>query len=453
LVGCNGSSSTIERPKVGPTPETQREVLNSNFAQAQKRLVSPNIGRGEKALFALNESAQKQLFEALNAVAPGAVVNGDPPICLPQGTPDGAGIESPLGNRTTITPYTFPSPPNITDMYASLYIETDICTSQTLSSADESRLMSVLNGFGITKAQTFTATLTIKGDAFGGVQYPPIVPFSYSYDQKGKKYQVTTSSLTQIPWQPTAAFEIGWSYNNSTTVSIATASLFTNIVTDVAGAGGAASLLSPAANGYLSAGNAVAQQVAAALSNSNNETDNPHHFDLKQGPSSPARAVTYRFRDQKNSPLAGVRITVAFTNSLLKLDPITPDTADSAHVPKFDDGTVPPIVNVTVAGPSSASQTLLQQISKDQAYQSLLASTTNTDTTSFAKACSNFENNLTTVYGLNKYDTALTEGFVLSQNTPYLQSSKLYSSGCFVNGLNGRTVMHSMGITLFDKAP
>jgi len=344
-------------------------------------------------------------------------------------------------------------------MYASLYIQTDICTSQTLSSADESRLMSVLNAFGITKAQTFTSTLTIKGDAFGGVQYPPIVPFSYSFDQKGKKYQVTTTSLTQSPWQPTTAFEIGWSYNNSTTVSIATSSLFTNIVTDVAGAGGAASLLSPAANGYLNAGNAVAQQVAAALSNSNNETDNPHSFNLKQGPAGPAgpsagtRALTYRFRDQNNKPLAGVRLTVAFTNSLQTLDVIKPDTPDSEHIPKFSDGSVPPVVNQTVAGPSSASQTLLQQISKDQAYQSLLASTTNTDPTSFAKSCSNFENNLMTVYGLNKYDTALTEGFVLSQNTPYLQSSKLYSSGCFVNGLNGRTIMRSMGITLFDKTP
>jgi len=37
-------------------------------------------------------------------------------------------------------------------------------------------------------------------------------------------------------------------------------------------------------------GNAMAQQLSAALSNSNNETDTPHHFDLKQGPHSPARS-------------------------------------------------------------------------------------------------------------------------------------------------------------------
>jgi hypothetical protein len=87
LVGCEGGSSTVERPKVGQPPQTQRELLNSNFARAQKRLLNPNITGGEKALLALSESEQKQLFElrtqALKAVAPGAVVNGDPPICLP----------------------------------------------------------------------------------------------------------------------------------------------------------------------------------------------------------------------------------------------------------------------------------------------------------------------------------------------------------------------------------
>jgi hypothetical protein len=313
--------------------------------------------------------------------------------------------------------------------------------------------MDVLNVFGITKSQSFTANLTLKGDALGGVQYPPIVPFSYSYDQKGKKWQVTTTSLTQIPWQPTTAFEIGWSYNTSTTVSIATAQLFTTIVTDIAGAGGLSSLLSPAANGYLAAGNAVAQQLATALSNSNNESDQDHHFDLKQGPFSPARSVTYRFRDQKHQPLAGVRVTVAFTDSLLTLDAIDPGTPDSTHVPHFDDGAeqVPPVVDVTVAGPSGVgSQTLLQQISKDPAYQGLLSSTAQTSPKDFAGYCTNFENDLQTNYGLNKYDVALTMGYVLSQNTLYHALNIFYSSGCFIDG---RKLLDGMGITVFDKPP
>lgn len=455
FLGCKQSYPMGDRPKVGPMPQTKRDALNSNLAQAQQRLFKRSMRGGELELSALSANQRQQLFDqrsqALKAVAPGGVISSDPPVCLPQGVTDPA--DSPLGNHTTIAPYTWSSPLNITNMYASLYIEEDICTSQTLSSSDESRLMAVLNAFGITKAQSFTANLTVTGDAFGGVQYPQIVPFSYSYNQKAKTYQVTTSSLTQTPWQPTTAFEIGWSYNNSTTVSIATADLFTSIVTDVAGAGGSSSLLSPAANAYLSAGNAVAQQLATALSNSNNESDKAHHFDLKQGPYSPARSVTYRFRDQKNQPLAGVRVTVAFTNSLFTLDPIQPDTSDSTHVPHFDDGAAPPIVNVTVAGPSGGSQTLLQQISKDQAYRSLISSTSSTDPTSFAKACTDFENDLQTIYGLNKYDVALTEAYVLSQNTPYLQLNKLYSSGCFVNGIGGRKLMDSMGITIFDKAP
>ncbi len=457
FVGCKENSS-VERPKVGPMPQAKRDSLNSNFAQAQQRLYKRSTGGGELELLVLSQNQRQQLFDqrnqSLDAVAPGGVANNDPPVCLPQGVTDPA--DKPLGGGAgTIAEYGYPSQLNITDMYATLYIDTEICTDHTLSSNDESRLQKVLNVFGISKAQSFTTGLSVKGDGLGGVQYPQIVPFSYQYNQQQQKYQITTSTFSVIPWQPTTAFEIGWSYNRTNTVSITTSALFTNIVTDIAGAGGSSSLLSPAANGYLTAGNAVAQQVAQVLSNQNLEGD-AHHFDLRHGSNSlngPARSITYRFRDQKNQPLAGVRVVVAFTNSMLKQDVIDPTTPDNTHVPQYDDGAVPPIVNQTVAGPSSGSQTLLQQISKDQAYQTLLSSTANTDPTSFAKACSNFENDLQTVYGLNKYDVALTEGYVLSQNTPYLQSSKLYSSGCFVNGINGRKLMDLMGIKIFDTAP
>jgi hypothetical protein len=335
-------------------------------------------------------------------------------------------------------------------MYATLFVDTEICTSKTLSSSDESRLQKVLSIFKITKAQSFTTNLSLTGDALGGIKYPPLVPFSYSFDHSTNKFTVSTSSVGVIPWQVTTAFEIGWSYNSSSSVSIGTAAFFSSIVTAVSGAGGTSSLLSPAANAYLTAGNTVAQDIATALSNSSLEQDS-HHFDLRQGPDSPARSVTFRLRDVNNQPLAGVRLAVAFTNSLQTQDVIDPTTADSTHIPHFTDGDeVPAIVNVTVAGPSSGAQTLLQQISKDQAYQNLLKSTADTTPQSFRTDCTNFESDLQTTYGLNKYDTALAMGYVLSQNTLYLTLNKFYSSGCFITG---RSVLKTMGIKVFDNKP
>lgn len=82
--------------------------------------------------------------------------------------------------------------------------------------------------------------------------------------------------------------------------------------------------------------------------------------------------------------------------------------------------------------------------------QNLLKSTADTTAASFLSDCNNFENDLQTTYGLNKYHTALTMGYVLSQNTLYLTLDKFYSSGCFVNG---RNLLKTMGINVFDKKP
>jgi len=418
-VGCGNNYPSVVRPKVGQLPQAKQQLFNLNLKQNLKSL------------------------------APNSVSDADPPVCLKQGTSDPK--EGPLGGRTSLAPYTFSTQPHIQDMYATLYIDTEICTSQTLSSTDESRLQKVLSVFKISKAQSFVSNLSLKGDAQGGIKYPQLVPFSYSFDNNTNKYNVSTTSVGVIPWQATTAFDIGWSYNSTNSVTIGTAALFTKIVSAVSGAGGTSSLLSPAANAYLTAADTVAQDVASALSNTSLEADS-HHFDLKQGPASPARSVTFRFRDINNRPLAGVRLSVAFTNSLLTQDVIDPTAEDTAHVPHFSAGDeVPPIVNVTVAGPSGdGAQTLLQQISKDQAYQNLLKSTADTTAASFLTDCKNFENDLQTTNGLNKYDTALTMGYVLSQNTLYLTLDKFYSSGCF---LNGRNLLKTMGITVFDKKP
>ena len=425
---CGNSVGTVVvRPKIGAASQPkQRFILNAN--------------RGL--------DAGSNVSESLKAIAPGAASTTDPAVCLAQGISDPK--EQPLGGRTSMAPYTFSTQPHIQDMYATLFVDTEICTSKTLSSTDESRLEKVLSIFKITKAQSFVSNLSLTGNAQGGVKYPPIVPFSYSFDHNTNKFNVSTTSVGVIPWQATTSFEIGWSYNSTSSVSIGTAAFFSSIVTAVAGAGGTSSVLSPAANAYLTAGNTVAQDVASALSNSSIEQDS-HHFDIRQGPDSPARSVTFRFRDISNQPLAGVRLVAAFTNSLQTQDVIDPSTDDSSHIPHFTDGdAIPPIVNVTVAGPSSGSLTLLQEISKDQAYQNLLKSTADTTPQSFRTDCTNFENDLQTTYGLNKYDTALTMGYVLSQNTLYLTLSKFYSSGCFVAG---RSLLKTMGINVFENKP
>jgi hypothetical protein len=321
---------------------------------------------------------------------------------------------------------------------------TKVCTDSTLSSQDRGRLQKLLNFLKITNARSFAASISQTGDGLGGVKYPPVVPFGYSYDESKSTYSVQTIGKGVIPWQVTDAFDVQYSYNANTALSINTVNLFNSIVTSIAGAGGATALLSPAANAYLSAGNTVLQNLAQSVFMQINNGSDSYHFDVRGGPD---RALTYRFRDLSNHPLAAVRIIVSFTNSIASPDPVDPLKDDSTHVPHFDQ--LQPILNATVGGPSGG-QTLLQQVSKEQSYQELLKSTADTTAESFRSSCDQLESSLQTTYGLNKYDTALAMAEVLSQqSTLYLGSKKFYNSGCFQN----RSVLKTMGIIVFEQEP
>ena len=186
----------------------------------------------------------------------------------------------------------------------------------------------------------------------------------------------------------------------------------------------------------------VAQSVFTAINTANDSFT----IDMLQQKN---RRVYYRFRDLSNPPrpLAAVRLTVLFTNSIAKPVLVDPTTDDSTHVPQFTQ--LQNILSVTVGGPSGG-QTLLQQISKEQSYQNILKATADTDTQSFTSSCDQLEAALQATYGLNIYDTSLTMGQILSQeNTLYLNVKKFYNSGCFRH----RDVLKTMGITVFEHAP
>ncbi len=454
LVSCKGTPVEPKHLPIGQLPESKRPQMEADFAQAQGNLYHTGAGRSVLPSQAPLGSAQRQRLiaardQALLALSPGSSLPTDPPICLDAGKTDTLAPAKNIGDSTFLTVYPFTSQPHVQDMYAQLLVSLDICTTQTLSSKDEGRWMRVLNGFGITNAGTLTAAFTVTGLSLGGVVYPQIVPFSYSYDQKGpKSYNIATTTLSSTPWQPTSSFGIEWSMKRTNTLSINTADLFSSVAADVAGQG-PTSILAPA-NGYVQAAKAIAIDLSNTLSGSDSGSDK--HTLLLNG-SNPERVLTYRFNDQKNQPLAGVRLVVQFTNSLAKMDTIDPSSDDSAHIPQFQDGSLPPIMSITVAGAGTASETLLQQVAKDQNYQTLIAATSKMNPSDFAKACDLFEQDLGVSFGLNKYDAALVMAYVLQENGLYLASKDFYSSGCFVHNNNGRALMHAMGITLFDKGP
>ena len=72
-------------------------------------------------------------------------------------------------------------------------------TTSILSSQDEKAFEKVLNFFKVTDARSFAATVSLTGDGQGGIKYPSIVPFSYSFDESSKKYSVTTIGQGFIP--------------------------------------------------------------------------------------------------------------------------------------------------------------------------------------------------------------------------------------------------------------
>jgi len=387
-------------------------------------------------------TAQVQL-ENLNAVAPSSVSDSDPDMCPTSGSPDPH--ETSIGGLSSRSVYEFPSQPHIQYLYARLILVTQICTDSTLSSDDRKALQKVLNFLKITNARSFAAAVSQTGDGLGGIKYPPVVPFSYAYDESKSTYTVQTVGKGVIPWQVTSAFDLQYAYNANTNLSINTASLFSSIVTAVAGAGGATALLSPAANAFLSAGQTVLQNLAQSVFTQINSGNDSYHFDVLQGPD---RSITYRFRDLSNRPLAAVRLIVSFTNSIALPAPVDPLKDDSTHIPQFTQ--LQNILAATVGGPPSGPETLLQQISKEPSYQDLLKSTPDTTAQSFQASCDQLESTLQTTYGLNTYDTALTMGQILSQeNTLYLNSKKFYNSGCF----RTRNLLKTMGIMDFEQAP
>lgn len=408
-------------------------VLASACEGGRPAVVRPQLAPPYRGLVRLDN---------LRLLAPGSVRDTDPDLCPPSGSPDPH--ETPIGGLSSRSVYEFSSPPNLQNLYARLTLETKVCTNSTLSSTDRSALEAVLNFLKITKARSFAATLSQTGDGQGGIKYPQVVPFSYAYDQSKSTYNVQTVGKGVIPWQVTSAFDVQYSYNANANLSINTANLFNSIVTAIAGAGGATALLSPAANAYLAAGQTVLQNLAQAVFTQINNGNDSYHFDVLQGPD---RTLTYRFRDLSRRPLAAVRLSVSFTNTLALPAPVDPTTDDSKHVPSFQ--RLQNILGVTVGGPPSGPQTLLQQISKEQSYQDLLKTTADTTPQSFQSACDNLESALQTTYGLNMFDIALAMGQVLSQNTLYLSSKKFYNSGCF----RTRSVLKTMGILDFEQAP
>jgi hypothetical protein len=202
-------------------------------------------------------------LENLKALAPKSVIDTDPDMCPGVSAPDPN--ENSIGGLSSRSVYQFSSPPHLRNLYARLVALTQLCTDATLSSSDRGRLEAVLNFLKITKARSFAATVSLTGDGQGGVKYPQLAPFSYAYDQAKSTYAVQTIGKGVIPWQVTSSFDVQYSYTANANLSINTATLFSNITTAIAGAGGATALLSPAANAYLSAGQTVLQNLSQSV--------------------------------------------------------------------------------------------------------------------------------------------------------------------------------------------
>ena len=384
--------------------------------------------------------AYSESLNQTNLTAPTSFATpNDPDLCPTAAKSDKDAV--PIGGLSSRSVLHFASQPAMQNLYARLIVSMKICTADSLSSMDRDAFTAILNFLKITNAKSFAPTISITGDGQGGIKYPQLVPFSYSYDESKTTYNVQTIGQAVVPWQVTTSFDVQYSYNASKALSINTSSLFSSIVTSIAGAGSATALLSPAANAYLSAGNAVLQDLEKSVFTAINTGNDSYHLDIL---GTQDRSLTYRFRDLKNRPLAAVRLDVAFTNSIQNPVPIDP-TSGGQSIPQFSG--LQDILGVSVGGPLMG--TLRQAISKETAYQNLLKSTSDTSAASFASDCNNLEGALQSVYGLNIYDAALAMGDVLSQNTLYLTSKKFYASGCFRN----RSVLKTMGITDFEQAP
>jgi len=194
-------------------------------------------------------------------LAPQSINQRDPDLCAAKSAPDPNEFlsETELALRLFVSIHTKHSQPIFAPGYRTRY-------ARIAPKFDRPRCFAkVLNFLKITDARSFASTVTVTGDGQGGVKYPQLVPFSYLYDQAKSTYNVQTIGKGSFLGQVTSSFDIQYSYNVNKALSINTVSLFSNITTAIAGAGSASSLLSPAANAYLSASQTVLQNLSDSV--------------------------------------------------------------------------------------------------------------------------------------------------------------------------------------------
>jgi hypothetical protein len=130
-----------------------------------------------------------------------ATTPADPDLCPSSSNPDPG--EQSIGGLSSRSVLHYSTQPDLRNLYSRLMVNTKVCTSDTLSAYDRDTLTQILNFVGITNARSFAATIDVTGDAYGGIKYPQVAPFGYTFDQSKNTYVVQTIGQFEVPWQVT----------------------------------------------------------------------------------------------------------------------------------------------------------------------------------------------------------------------------------------------------------
>jgi hypothetical protein len=360
-----------------------------------------------------------------------------PQLCTTAANPDPN--EKNLGGSSTVSYLNFRPAVLFTDLYSAAVIQAEICTDQTLSSSDLTAFRRILRTLGVTNAKGFYASIGVTGGA--GVQFPSVVPFSYSYDESQNTYNTETSSSI-LPWQLTTNdYTLSFSYSANSATSIETAKLVSGIVTSIEGANPSTTIISAATSNYFNVGANIIDQVASEALKDKNVTSAKSPISLV---ARRQRGAIFRFRDLSGRSLAAVKVSLILTNTVNNPKPVFPTTAAGA-VPSFSG--YPPVLDLRLGGP--LSPTLGQSISTQESYKAIITADGSTSGTAFAHNCDVLEQTLMGTYGLNRYDTALAMGAVLSLDSPYSSFTNLSGSKCFENpALPSKALLKEMGLNI-----
>lgn len=347
---------------------------------------------------------------------------------------------APLGfNLKEASTRRFQPVPQPNYFYGQLVVETHLKTD-AIQGRDALRLMDYVTELFGTRQDEIGVVLT---PIVGEVRLPPLVPFSYRYDQEAQTWEMHLNRKYVSPFillgnNTKLSYELEYAASASTQMSL---DGVIDGILDITGPilPGAWAISSASKPFLQKTIGQVEKGMAKFLQNTRKSTVNDEFLPANDGIR--GKSILLYTSDQRE--LAQIDLNVHLANSLLNSATLNVPSDYRQAVPQLDPHTNPlNALRVAWQGDSPAlSQSLGDRVN---------ALMTAEEPTSFRRECREVLNTLEGEFGLSKFD-ALNAMRHLLRNTLFTRNQDLYDSGCLAR--EELALLDQMGVALAFETP